>query len=249
MLRTIIIDDEIKAREVIKDILRKKCHDITVVDEAESIKTGIAAIEKYNPDLVLLDINLGNGTGFDILKKIKPINFKIIFITAYERYAVDAFRYSAVDYILKPVIPRELVEAIEKVKKYIQTKEDNKYNLLLEALKSGDSGKLIIPTITGYEFVEISNIIRIEADSGYSIIYKTNNSKITIPRNLSEIEEQLSNKTFYRTHKSHLINLRYIESYNRKDGKIVMTDGTVAEVSLRKKDEFNDLIKAYLKKR
>ncbi|NTW31300.1 MAG: response regulator transcription factor [Bacteroidetes bacterium] len=242
MKNILIIDDEAKTRQMLADIINLNCKDARVTGFAEDIKSGLIAIEKYKPDLILLDIKLPDGTGFDLLTKInyKIYNFRVIFITAFEEYAIKAFKFSAVDYILKPVDPDELLDAIEKCR--IQT--DNEYNQKFETYyynsdKQSKNKKLFLKTLGTINVLEIKDIIRCESDGCYTTFYTNNNRKIIISKTIKEYEELLNDQGFFRVHQSHIINLNYIESFENKNGGfVIMKDKSKIPVSSRKKDMF-----------
>lgn len=245
-MKVIIIDDEDRARKSIAGILTLTNHNTTLVAEASDVKSGIAAIKEHNPDLVLLDINMPDGTGFDLLKKLENIAFKVIFITAYEEYAVQAFEFSAIDYILKPVDPAKLVEAISRANLLI---EQENFNLRLNALfanlenTSTECKKLVLKTAENIYLVNTSDIIRSESDGGYTRFYLVDGKKILVSRNMKDFDEMLDGFGFYRIHQSHLINLKYIDHYSKVEGgAVVMKDNSTLPVARRKKDSFLKLL-------
>jgi two-component system, LytTR family, response regulator len=245
MMRTIIIDDEEKARKTIYNYLSLSCKEAEVVAQADSVESGYQAIVTFKPDLVLLDINLTDGTGFDLLKKFDRITFKIIFITAYEEYAIKAFKFSALDYLLKPVNPQELVEAIEKAGKTI---ENENVELRFKAFltnydnKPKTEKKLVLKTSENIFLVDIKDIIRCEADGGYTTFFLADGRKILVSKNLKEYEDILTEYNFFRPHHSHLVNLSYMLSFEKRDGgSIVMKDKSMVPVSTRRKDELMNI--------
>ncbi|MBI9037232.1 MAG: response regulator transcription factor [Bacteroidales bacterium] len=245
-MKIIIIDDEARTRKSIADILKFCPQNISLVAEAENVDTGIKAISKYNPDIVLLDINMPDGSGFDLLKKLDKLNFKIIFITAYEEYAVRAFEFSAIDYILKPVDPQKLFDAINKAYKLVEQENINlKLNALFANLENSasENKKLILKTAESIFIVNTNDIIRCESDAGYTNFYLLNGKKILVSRNLKEYEDMLDGFGFYRIHQSNLINLKYIDHYSKTEGgTVVMKDNSSLPVSRRKKESFLKLL-------
>ena len=242
-MKTIIIDDEAKARKTIKEILKYAGTDIEVVAEGESVQTGYKAVLKHQPDLVLLDIKMPDGTGFDLLKKLPDTNFKLIFITAFEQYAIRAFDFSALDYILKPIDPVKLIRYIQKAVQLVENENlSTKLNALFSNLKNirdKQPQKLILHTEKKIHVVETKNIVYCRADSGYTTFYLIDRKKITISKNLKIFDELLSGSHFFRPHKSYLINLEYIEYYNKQDGGyITMQTEVKIPVSQRKKEQF-----------
>ncbi len=245
-MKIIIIDDEVRARKSIADMLKFCPQNISLVAEAENVATGIKAISKYNPDIVLLDINMPDGSGFDLLIKLDKLNFKIIFITAYEEYAVQAFEFSAIDYILKPVDPKKLFNAIDKAHKLVEQENTSlKLNALFANLENSasENKKLVLKTAESIYIVNTNDIIRCESDAGYTNFYLLNGKKILVSRNLKEYEDMLDGFGFYRIHQSNLINLKYIDHYNKiEGGSVVMKDNSCLPVSRRKKESFLKLL-------
>lgn len=246
MLKAIIIDDVKKIRESLSDMLSRYCPDITVIDEAESVATGLQKIQLQQPDLVFLDIEMPDGTGFDLLQKLSSINFKIIFVTAYEEYAVKAFKFSAVDYILKPVDKDELIEAVKKAEVAIE-KENLELKLKTLFLNientKNQPRKLVLRTSERIYSIDISDIIRCESDKNYTEFFLNDGKKLLVSITLKEYDEMLSPYGFFRSHQSHLINLRYFDHYLKSDGGMaIMKDKSSVPVSSRKKDELLILI-------
>ena len=245
-MKIIIIDDEARARKSIADILKLCPQNVNLVAEAENVATGIKAISKYNPDLVLLDINMPDGTGFELLKKMDNVNFKIIFITAYEEFAIKAFEFSAIDYILKPVDPKKLFDAINKAYQLVEQENINlKLNALFANLENSasENKKLVLKTAEKIFIVNTNDIIRCESDGGYTQFYFLHGKKIMVSRNLKEFEDILDGYGFYRIHQSHLINIKYIDHYSKAEGgAVVMKDNSFLPVSRRKKESFLKLL-------
>ena len=241
MLKTVVIDDEPKARETIINILGLGPSNVSVVGEAEDVKSGYEVTNRLNPDVVLLDINLPDGTGFDLLKKFDKIPFKIIFITAHEEYAVRAFKFSALDYILKPVTAGDLFLAIEKANEAIQ-KEDTEIKLSAFLSNLNKIKKIVLKTAESIHIINIREIIRCEADINYTTFHLLNGEKLLVSRPLKEYSEMLEPMGFYRTHQSHLVNLDHILRYDKMDGgHLVLIDESIVPVSIRKKDELFEL--------
>jgi two-component system LytT family response regulator len=243
MLRTIIIDDEAHMRQTLEKMVRRFCPDLNIVATADGVKAGIDAIQKHNPDLVLLDIKLEDGTGFNILEKLEPVDFKVIFVTAYDQYAIKAFKFSAIDYILKPVDPDELVEAVRKTENILQ----NDFNTQLDILKDNFNGtnpekKIILKTAENIHLVKVTNINYCESDGSYSLIYLLNGKKIMVSHTLKDYEELLKDSGFFRVHKSYLINMQHINRFEKSDGGyVVLENECKVPVATRKRDELLDL--------
>lgn len=232
----VVIDDETRARETIIDILALSNTDLEIVGQADSVKNGFELINEKKPNLVLLDINLVDGTGFDILKKFGRIDFKIIFITAHEEYAVQAFKFSAVDYILKPIVAGELLCAIDRALKAI-IKEDTELKLGALLSNLDKVKKIVLKTAESIHLVNIKNIIRCEADVNYTNFYLDNTEKLLVSRTLKEFAELLEPAGFFRTHQSHLVNADHIIRFDKTEGgHLVMADESIVPVSSRKRE-------------
>ncbi|MCD4737322.1 MAG: LytTR family DNA-binding domain-containing protein [Bacteroidales bacterium] len=244
-INAIIIDDEAKAREILRDSLAIYCKNIDIIAEAESVKSGLMAIKNNPPDVVFLDVMMDDGTGFDLLEKLPGIAFEVIFVTAFDQYAVKAFEFSAVDYMLKPIKPQQLIRATGKLK---QSSRIETLNRKLEVLISNMNQleKIALPSLEGLCFVKIEEIVRCESDGNYTTFHMHSGKKIIVTKLIREYEEMLSPLTFFRIHKSHIINFKYIQKYKRGDGgSVIMTDGTRLVVSRRRKDGFMSALKIY----
>jgi len=245
-MKVIIIDDEARTRKSIADILKFSQQDLELVAEAEDVATGVDAIVEYKPDLILLDINMPDGTGFDLLKKLNDIHFKIIFITAYEEFAVHAFEFSAIDYILKPVDPKKLIDAIDKAHQLVEQESISlKLNALFANLENSvsENRKLVLKTAENIYIVNTNDIIRCESDGGYTQFYLIDGKKSLVSRNLKDYEEMLDGYGFFRIHQSHMINLKYIDHYSKTEGgAVVMKDNSYLPVARRKKESFLKLL-------
>lgn len=241
MIRAIVLDDEHLAREIIVDLLHACCKDIEVVGQGGDVATGLKLIGDLKPDLLLLDIHLTDGTSFDLLKKLDHYNYKIIFITAYEEYAIQAFRFSAIDYILKPIDPDSLLEAIRKVKQLVEKESlQVKLNVLFQNLENihSDKRKIILRTSNNLHLLCLTDIIRCQSNKNYTHFFTMYGEEIVVSRTLKEYEEMLGEFSFVRIHQSHLVNLEHIRRYEKSNGgEVVLTDNTRLPVSFRKKEE------------
>ncbi len=241
-MKAILIDDENGSRESLAKLLEKHCPQVEIISKANSMITGLTAIQQYEPDLVFLDIEMPNGSGFDLLGKIKEIDFDVVFITAYDQYAIRAIKFSAVDYLLKPVDPEELVLAVKRVEDKRGSKNTNndKYKVLLSNMKSESKlKKVAIPDGDGLIFISLSDIIRCDSDGNYTYFILNNGKKIISARTLGEYEEMFEGEHFFRVHRSHLINLDHVKKYIKGEGGYaVLSDNSQVEVSRRKKNEF-----------
>lgn len=242
MIKAVIIDDEKKSRELLNSMLTKHCPELSVTGMAESVQTGVDLIRKVNPDLIFLDIEMSDGTGFDLLEQVQGLNAGIIFTTAYDRYAVKAIKYSALDYLLKPIDLDELKTAVSKVsdKKNNLSSMENLQFLLQNFRKPDDNySKITLPTGNAYEIVNIKDIIRCEAEGSYTNFILTNSRKLLVSFSLKHYEDLLPADQFIRVHHHHLININHVVRFLKTDGGYaVMTDGSEIEISRRKKDAF-----------
>ncbi len=238
----VIIDDEVDAVEFITTVINEYCPEIEVAGKAHNIRDGVQVINDIRPDLLFLDIEMPNGTGFDLLKHYPEKEFDVIFITAFNHYAIKAIKYSAFDYILKPVNINEFIDSVSRVvNKHSSGKQYGKvsYEALLENLRTIHPTKLVIPVSDGREYLDTNTIIRIEADRSYSWFFLNDKRKILVSKNLKEFEDLLNDRNFFRPHNSHLINLDFVRKFVRQDGGyIVMCDGSQIPVSRNRKDLF-----------
>lgn len=251
MITTVLVDDDANLRKGMKALLEKYAIDMKIVGEAEAVDDAIAVISKTRPQVVFLDIQLAEGTGFDILEKLTEtmgkISFQVVFITAHEQYAIKAFRFSALDFLLKPVDPEELQKVVEKIKATVQKSESFEHiELLLENIrKKADNFKRIaLSTSDGIHLFNINEIIRCAAEDNYTTFYLKSGKTILISKTLKEYEDMLSGHGFERIHQSHLINLDYLKSYIKKDGGyVIMADNSHLPISQRKKERLQDYLK------
>lgn len=246
MIRALIVEDERMSRETLKGLLIRYCPTVELVGEAEGYRQGVEKIRKYEPDVVFLDILMPDGSGFRLLEETKDVEFDVIFTTAFDQYAIKAIKYSALDYLLKPIDPQELVEAVKKVesrKSYAQ--KSRSIETLLDNIKgpTEDPHKIILSTSEKIHVVDVNDIIRCESDNYYTYFFFKDGSKLLISKTLKENEELLAHHNFIRPHKSHLVNIKYIKSFIRHDGGyIVMSDGSKVPVSRRKKEKIMEIL-------
>lgn len=242
MIKAVIIDDEQPCIDRLQSLLINHCKSIELCGSFKSVDEGIKAIKQIQPALVFLDVEIHDKTGFDLLKQLPEINFEVIFTTAYDKYAVQAFKFSAIDYLLKPIDAAELQTAIEKLNsKFSQKEISQKFDTLFHNLKTiqGASKRICVPVVSGLVFIQVSDIIRCESEINYTKIFLKDKQKLLVAKTLKEFEELLSEYNFFRVHNSHLVNLAYIKSYNKgKGGSVIMEDNSEIEVSTRRKEEF-----------
>jgi two-component system, LytTR family, response regulator len=241
-LKTIIIDDEQNAVDFIFSIIGEYCPDLNVTGKAYNVAEGVEKIKELKPDLVFLDVEMPNGTGFDLLTYFPEKEFDVIFITAFNHYAIKAIKFSAVDYILKPININEFIEAVNRVtkKRALNSFTGNEsLKILMENLRSAYPTRLAIPTAEGMEYLNPKEITRIEADRSYSWFHLIGNRKILVSKHLKEFQELLSDRYFFRSHNSHLINLKFVRKFVRREGGFIeMQDGSQIPVSRTRKDLF-----------
>ena len=241
MLNCIIVDDELKSRESLKILIEDFCEGVTVKALCQNISEAIDAIDSYKPDVVFLDIQLQRETGFDLLNQIKSVDFEVVFTTAFSEYAIKAFKYSAIDYLLKPIDIGELRISLSKVDKKSSRAVGDRLQQLLHNLRAGPSEnyKLALPTTDGLLFVKVGEILYCQAASNYTEIILTDNRKYIVSRTLKEYEDMLAEQNFYRIHHSYLINLNEIKKYVRGEGGyVIMNNDKSLDVSKRKKEGF-----------
>lgn len=241
MLNCIIVEDEQQSIELLSAMLKDLFgNDVRITASCKTVETAITKIREHAPELLFLDVQLGGQSGFDLLQQIDYKNIKIIFTTAYEKYAIQAFKFSVTDYLLKPISAADLHRAVLKVLnlKY-ETDSYKKIETLLKNIYNKDKQKICIPDMNGFNIVEINDIIRCESNINYTTIYISKGNPITVAKSLKEFEKMLSEFNFFRIHNSHLINLTHVKGYNRtKGGFVQLANGEEIEVSLRRKDEF-----------
>ncbi|MCP4443395.1 MAG: response regulator transcription factor [Aureispira sp.] len=242
MINAVIIDDEQDAQITLMRFVQMHCPNVNVVGVAGGVQEGLKLLSSKDVDLVFLDIKMNDGTGFDLLKKLPEINFNLIFTTAYDEFALKAFKYSAIDYLLKPIDPIELQEATQRLEKKKDKTTASSVDGLFEIYKENKFDKIAIPSVDEFHFVRMTDIIRCEASSNYTIIYLNTGKKIVAPKTLKEFEELLAPEGFFRVHQSHLINLKHTNQFLKTKNLIRMSDGSEVEVSRRKKTLFMDLI-------
>ena len=240
MIRSLIVDDEEKSRDTLKKMIENFCADVEIVGEAKSVDEAVTIIDDEDPDVVFLDVEMPGGNGFTLLEKYEKPPFQVIFTTAHDLYAINAIKFAALDYLLKPVNIKELQEAVSKV----NVKEDDETRLeQFDALKSNlhqtdkKFTKIALPTSEGIDFFEADDIIRAEADRAYSNFFIKGGRKIMISKPLKEYESLLEECNFFRIHKSHMINLNHLKKYVKgKGGYVIMDDESYVDVSVRRKE-------------
>jgi len=248
LVKAVIIDDEKKSRETLVSLLNRYCQNVLIQAQATGVGDGIDVIRKHEPDVIFLDIQMADGSGFKLLQEVGNINFEIIFTTAFDQYAIKAIKYSALDYLLKPIVPEELIKAVEKVEKrkiINDIRMTENIDVLLNNLKNTNKNeqKIILTTSEKIHVVKVDDIVRCESDNYYTLFFFSNGKKLMISKTLKENENLLKEHGFIRPHKSHLVNTRYIKGFTKQQGgHIILTDDTKVPVSRRKKETVIEII-------
>ncbi|MBT2562589.1 LytR/AlgR family response regulator transcription factor [Pedobacter sp. ISL-64] len=239
-MKAILIDDEISNLENLRTLLQKHCSQVTIIAAAQNINDAVDAIEKYSPDLVFLDIQMGEQTGFDVLKLLPTRNFEVIFVTAYDQYGIQAVKFAALDYLLKPIDIEELINAVNKAEHKMAAQIQNiQLDFLLQQLKKPETNvsKIALQMQSEIRYVALSEIIRCEADNTYTRFFLSSNEKILVSKSLKEYADLLRPSGFLRTHQSHLVNPKYVKSWLKEDGGILLlSSGEKIPVSKPNKD-------------
>lgn len=239
MIKAILIDDEEHCRESLSIQLARYCPDVNLLANCGSAVEGLKAIEQVHPEVVFLDVEMPRMNGFEMLQEFSEIPFKVIFTTGYDAYAIKAIRFSALDYLLKPIDKAELIKAVAKVYVKAAPTTNQQFDILLEKLsdKQVRLQKIALPSLEGFELVQLEAILRCESDSNYTYVYLKTGRKLLVSRTLKEIEELLEGHSFLRVHHSHVVNLNEIERYVRGEGgHLIMSDNSSVNVSRSRKD-------------
>jgi two-component system LytT family response regulator len=244
MKKALIIDDENRTRELIAKMIDSFGFEIQTYPIGENVQSGIKAIDELKPDIVFLDIQMPDGTGFDVLKSVKNKNFEVVFITAHEEFAIKAIKFSALDYLLKPIDPMELRAAVEKAIKAVDDKkEESQFEALQNNIQPHQKKRLVLKTQESVFVIELDEIIRCEADRNYTSFFLVGGKKILVSKTLKEYEILLTGHNFLRVQQSHLINLDYVDRYDKgSGGSVVMKDGSEVPLSPAKREIFFKII-------
>lgn len=242
-LRAVIIDDEQDARYLLRRTVENRLEGIEIVGEADDVEPGIALIVKERPDVVLLDIQLGSGTGFDILEQVRDLQFETIFLTAYDQYAVKAFQFAAFSYLLKPIKAKELRETMDRLRDRIKTDQEgqqSRIKVLVEQYHDADKvRKLVVPHIDGFTILELKDILYLQADGNYTHFVVKGRPNLTASKTLKTFDELLHEEGFFRVHQSFLVNLSQVEGFQKSDGGgVQMSNGDLLQISRSRKALF-----------
>ncbi len=245
-IRTVIVDDDVKSIESLQILIQTYCPTYSIAGTAQNVREGINRINSLHPDLVFLDVEMPDGTGFDLLKLLTDRNFDVVFITAHNKYAINAIKHSALDYLLKPINQEEFLGAVERINTNGKSKSGN-FDVLLENLNHSVPKKLVIASSKGYEYIPVDTIIRLESERSYARIFLTNGRKIMVSKCLNEYQNMLNTDIFFRIHNSHLINLNHVVMFVRTDGGYVqMSDKSQIPISRSKKDIFINTMQQFI---
>jgi two-component system LytT family response regulator len=247
MYKSIIIDDEPKARQILQTLLEENCPEIEIVALAEDVPSGVKAIHQYKPDIVFSDIDMPGYNGFQLLEFVDKANFELIYCTGHDEFALKAFEVSAVDYLLKPIQISQLVNAVNKAIKLCNSatpQSTERFDTLRENLKTNTLKKIALPVSDGLIFIDIDNLMYLEADGAYTNVFLMDGNKLLISKKLKEFENILSNnKNFFRTHRSYIINVACIKQYIKSDGGSIMLQNNISiPVARERKEEFQTFI-------
>lgn len=241
MLKALIIDDEKHCRRILDWAIQKNCPEIEIAAQCHSGTSALEAIEAHRPDLIFLDIEMRDMSGFEMLERVPKINFEIIFTTAYDQFALDAFKVSAADYLLKPIDEKDLIKAVGKVKKRREENQStSQIEFLLQHIRKNleeEEDTIALPSSTGLEFVEIEKIIYCQSDSNYTHLHLKGEKDMIVSRTLKDVEDLLPEGKFFRVHHSYTVNLKHIRRYLKADGGyLVMSNGDKVKVARSKKE-------------
>lgn len=238
-IKSIIVDDEKHGRENLEGILKQYYHEVEIVGNADSVDAAVLLIQKHNPDLVFLDIEMPKANGFQLLERFKDFRFEVIFVTAYDNYAIKAIRFSAADYILKPINLNDLQIAVSKVaERILQKQENQRMKQLVYNISQPQNPRIGLPSGDRIEFVEVHKIIRCQGEGNYSHIWFEGNKHLLVAKTLVEFEDLLQEYSFFRVHKTHLVNMKHVVAWLKTDGGILqLSNGDIVAVSRRRKDE------------
>ncbi|MEM9895643.1 MAG: LytTR family DNA-binding domain-containing protein [Bacteroidota bacterium] len=246
-MKVALVDDDRSMRENLKALLEKHAPETLVVGEASGVSEGLSLLSTVKIDVLFLDVEMKDGTGFDLLARHGQPAFDVIFVTGHDRYAIKAFRYSAIDYLLKPVDPMELSQALSKIKSEQEQGQLKRIgNLIGNWQKHESDYKIVLKDSDSVYLVAVKEIIRCQADNNYTVFFLEGDRKIMVSRTLKDYERMFENQQFFRTHQSHLINLDFFRKFDRKDGGVIlMKDGAKVPLAIRKKESFLNCLAAY----
>lgn|SRR6476661_5505430 len=240
MINAVLIDDEMHCLDTLAMQLAEHCPDVQILEQCRSAKAGLEAISRLHPTVVFLDIEMPHMTGFQMLEQLNDITFAVIFTTSYDQYAIRAIHFSALDYLLKPINPADLINAINKIRNQKSLPIAEQFQMLLQQIKTGrnEMSKIAVPTSEGFELINANQVMRCEADDSYTHFHLNNKNRVVACRTLKDVERQLQQFSYFiRVHHSHIININEVTKYIRGEGGyVIMSDGTTVSVSRSRKD-------------
>ncbi len=247
MIQAIIIDDEKTSRDALAGLLKRYCEQVEIIGEADGVESGKKILNELKPDVVFLDIQMPDGSGFKLMEEVgEKLEAQVVFTTAFDQFAIKAIKYSALDYLLKPVLVEELMACVQKVEKIKETGDGaGNMRVFIENIKQEKNNpeKIVLATSEGVYVVKISEVVRCQSNDYYTFFYFKDGKKLLVSKTLKESEELLQDKRFFRPHKSHLVNMKYIESFDKPNTTIILNDGTRIPVSRRKRDNVVEIIR------
>lgn len=245
IIKAIIIDDEERARTTLSSLLKDYCKNVEIIESCSNVPEGVLSINKLRPQLVFLDIEMPEYNGFELLSFFREVDFEIIFVTAYNEYALKAFEVSAIDYVLKPVDIDKLKSAVEKAEKKLSGFDMHaRLDVLKESFKTEQFNKIALPVSEGLLFVDTSDIVYLEADGAYTEVWLRNGSKIVVSKKIKFFEDVLYKRpNFFRSHRSYIVNINFIKKYNKSDNALTLDNGKTVIISRDRKSEFENQLK------
>ena len=248
MKRIAIIDDEQDARQMLRSMIMSLCPDVDICGEADNVHSAFMMIRQSRPHAILLDNSMEDGSGFDLLDKFENPDFQVIFTTAFDEFALRAFRYHAQDYLLKPINPVELSQALDRITTHSPLEASTQLSDLINSVRSGQLKKITLTSLEGLVFLNLDEIVRLESDGSYTIFYMINQDRHIVSRPMREFEELLPSREFFKLHQSHLVQLSFVKRVLREDGGLaLMEDGSKVPIARRRKDEFLETIRERFK--
>lgn len=235
-IRSIIIDDETAARNTLKKFLSVYCPEVLIIDECGTVEKSVKSISELKPELIFLDVHLPDGTGFDMLQQLPEIDFEIIFTTGFDTFAIQAIKYSAIDYLVKPLIAEDLREAVNRV---LRKNNERNESIINKQPAAPRNGRIAVPDRNGLKIIQLSEIIYCEAEGNYTMFFLSDNNKILVCKTIKEYENLFPMETFVRIHNSYIINLEHIKSYVKgRGGQVEMSNGTFLDIARNRKQYF-----------
>ncbi|PHN05528.1 LytR/AlgR family response regulator transcription factor [Flavilitoribacter nigricans] len=246
MIRVVIVDDEQATRNLLKQLFKDYFPDVQLIGEADDVASGVELLKKETPDLLLLDIQMPDGSGFDLLNQFRNPGFQLIFVTAFDKFALKAFDYNAIDYLLKPLDPKSLRKAIDKIHRNSDRALEPRLKGMMDMLETRQTQRIALSSAEGYAFYSLEEIVRLESSGGYTTFFVADGQRTTVAKTIKDYEELLPEDMFFRVHQSHIVALQYVRKFLKaENGQALMSDGCKIPVARRKKDKFIELLTKY----